>query len=165
MLELILRLQFGILYGTVFRESLRGLKSCGRLFFKQASSMQQVELAFGFSARVERVDVPIDYRFLDILLRAAEDTEVCLGECSRRQSGSWDRELPALYKPKKKWRLPSQVDPLDYLEYAPDRSGVWRRNYASLREFESQVLEVMHDQAARGQIIVMTECRSQITLP
>ena len=65
--------------------------------------------------------------------------------------------LPALYKPKKKWRLPSQVDPLDYLEYAPDRSGVWRSNYSTLRYFETQVLDVMHDQASRGQIIVMTE--------
>ena len=73
--------------------------------------------------------------------------------------------LPALYKPKKKWRLPSQVDPLDYLECAPDRSGVWPRNYASLREFEKQVLDVMHDQASRGQIIVMTEPEARSRYP
>ena len=57
------------------------------------------------------------------------------------------------------------MDPLDYLEYAPDRSGVWRRNYATLREFESQVLEVMHDQASRGQIIVMTESEARSRYP
>ena len=116
----------------------------------------------------DRMDVPIDYRFLDILLRAAEDPEVGLGEYAQGVKvgpGTRMPRLPALYKPKKKWRLPSQVDPLDYLEYAPDRSGVWRRNYASLREFESQVLEVMHDQAARGQIIVMTESEARSRYP
>ena len=70
-----------------------------------------------------------------------------------------------LFKPKKKWRLPSQADPLDYLEHAPDRSGVWRRNYSTLQEFESQVLEVMYDQAARGQIIVMTEPEAKRRFP
>ena len=57
------------------------------------------------------------------------------------------------------------MDPLDYLEYAPDRSGVWRRNYATLREFETQVLDVMHDQASRGQIIVMTESEARSRYP
>ena len=60
--------------------------------------------------------------------------------------------LPALFKPKKKWRLASQVDPLDYLEHAPDKEGIWRRNYSTLHAFEEQVLEVMYDQASRGQI-------------
>ena len=108
----------------------------------------------------DRNDVPIDYRFLDLLLRVAEDPEVGLGEYAqgvRVGPGARMPRLPALFKPKKKWRLPSQADPLDYLEHAPDRSGVWRRNYSTLQEFESQVLEVMYDQAARGQIIVMTE--------
>ena len=103
----------------------------------------------------DRLDVPIDCRFLDMLLRASEDPEVGIGEYAQGVKvgpGTRMPRLPALYKPKKKWRLPSQVDPLDYLEYAPDRSGVCRRNYASLHEFESQVLEVMHDLAARGQI-------------
>ena len=57
------------------------------------------------------------------------------------------------------------MDPLDYLEYAPDRSGVWRSNYASLREFETQVLDVMHDQASRSQIIVMTESEARSRYP
>ena len=101
----------------------------------------------------DRNDVPIDYRFLDLLLRVAEDPEVGLGEYAqgvRVGPGARMPRLPAPFKPKKKWRLPSQADPLDYLEHAPDRSGVWRRNYSTLQEFESQVLEVMYDQAARG---------------
>ena len=116
----------------------------------------------------DRVDVPIDYRFLDMLLRASEDPEVGIGEYAQGVKvgpGTRMPRLPALHKPKKKWRLQSQVDPLDYLEYAPDRSGVWRSNYASLREFESQVLEVMHDQASRGQIIVMSEKEARTRYP
>ena len=116
----------------------------------------------------DRVDVPIDYRFLDVLLRAADDPEVGLGDYAQGVKvglGTRMPRLPALYKPKRKWRLPSQVDPLDYLEYAPDRSGVWRRSYATLREFETQVLDVMHDQASRGQIIVMTESEARSRYP
>ena len=116
----------------------------------------------------DRPDVPIDYRFLDLLLGVAEDPEVGLGEYAqgvRVGLGARMPRLPALVKPKKKWRLPSQADPLDYLEHAPDRSGVWRRNYSTLQEFESQVLEVMYDQAARGQIIVMTETEAKLRFP
>ena len=97
----------------------------------------------------DRTDVPLDYRFLDLLLRVAEDPEVGLGEYAqgvRVGPGARMPRLPAVFKPKKKWRLPSQADPLDYLEYAPDRSGVWRRNYSTLQEFESQVLEVFASQ-------------------
>ena len=116
----------------------------------------------------DRLDVPIDFRFLDVLLRASEDPEVGLGEYAQGVKvgpGTRMPRLPALYNPKKKWRLSSQVDSLDYLDYAPDKSGVWRRNYASLREFESQVLEVLHDQAARGQIIILSELEAKKRYP
>ena len=49
------------------------------------------------------------------------------------------------------------ADPLDYLEHAPDKEGIWRRNYSTLQVFEQQVLEVMCDQASRGQIKVLSE--------
>ena len=116
----------------------------------------------------DRVDVPIDYRFLDVLLRAADDPEIGLGEYAQGVKvgpGTRMPRLPALYKAKKKWRLPSQVDPLDYLEYAPDKAGVWRNNYSTLREFETQVLDVMHDQASRGQVIIMTEPEAKTKYP
>ena len=111
--------------------------------------------------------MPIDYRFLDFLLRIAKDPEVSIGEFSqgvRVGPGTRMPRLPALYKPKKKWRLASQADALDYLEHAPDHEGVWRRNYSTLQAFE-QVLEVMHDQAARGQIIVLSEKEAKRTYP
>ena len=65
------------------------------------------------------MDVPIDYRFLDVLLRASDDPEIGLGEYAQGVKvgpGTRMPRLPALYKAKKKWRLPFQVDPLDYLE-------------------------------------------------
>ena len=73
--------------------------------------------------------------------------------------------LPALCKPKQKWRLASQVDPLDYLEHAPDKEGIWRRNYSTLQAFEQQVLQVMYDQASRGQIIVLNEKEAKDKYP
>ena len=112
----------------------------------------------------DRSDVPIDYRFLDLLLRVAEDPETGLGEYAqgvRVGPGIRMPRLPALFKPKKKWRLAPPVDPLDYLEHAPVKKGVWRRKYSTLQAFEEQVLEVMYDQAARGQIIVLTEAPKQ----
>ena len=62
--------------------------------------------------------------------------------------------MPALFRPKKKWRLASQFDPLDYLEGSTDSTTVWRRNYSTLQPLEQQVLDVMHDQATRGQVLV-----------
>ena len=119
------------------------------------------ENAFRVERRTgDRTDIPIDYRFLDLLLRIAEDPEVGLGDYAqvvRVGPGTRMPRLPALYKPKKIWRLASQAEALDYLEHAPDREGIWRRNYSSIQAYEQQVLEVMHDQAARGQIVVMTE--------
>ena len=52
----------------------------------------------------DRVDVPIDYRFLDVLLRAADDPEVGFGEYAQGVKvgpGTRMPRLPALYKPKK----------------------------------------------------------------
>ena len=67
----------------------------------------------------DRKDVPIDYRFLQLLLDASEDPEVHLGSfaCGVRV-GPRARlsRLPALVPPKRKWRLPGQSDPSDYIE-------------------------------------------------
>ena len=116
----------------------------------------------------DRTDVPIDVRFLDLLLGTAGDPEVGLGEYAQGvRVGPCKRmpRLPALQKPKRKWRLASQMDPLDYLEHFPDHGGVWRRNHSTLQAFEEQVLEVMRDQANRGQMIVMTEPEAKERFP
>ena len=52
----------------------------------------------------DRADVPIDFRFFDLLLRSSEDPEVGLGEFAvgvRVGPGARMPRLPALYKPKK----------------------------------------------------------------
>ena len=103
-----------------------------------------------------------------VLVRIAKDPEASVGEFSqgvRVGPGTRMPRLPALYKPKKKWRLASQADALDYLGHAPDHEGVWRRNNSTLQAFEQQVLEVVHDQAARGQIIVLSEKEAKRTYP
>ena len=66
----------------------------------------------------DRTDVPIDYRFLDLLLRTAKDPEIGIDEYAQGVKvgpGTRMPRLPALFKPKKKWRLASQADPLDCL--------------------------------------------------
>ena len=73
--------------------------------------------------------------------------------------------LPALFRPKKKWRLASQFDPLDYLEGSTDSTTVWRRNYSTLQPLEQQVLDVMHDQATRGQVLVLSESEAKLRYP
>ena len=67
----------------------------------------------------DRKDIPIDYRFLQLLLTAAQDLEVHLGPFASGVNvgpGARLPRLPALYPPKKKWRLPQQMDPSNYIE-------------------------------------------------
>ena len=81
----------------------------------------------------------IDYRFLHVLLQLAGDPEVGLVDYSqgvRVGPGTRMPRLPALFRSKRKWRLASQQDPLDYLEQSVDPGSVWRPNYASLATFE-----------------------------
>ena len=57
----------------------------------------------------DRVDIPIDYRFLDVLLRASGDPEVGLGAYAqgvRVGPGTRMPRLPALYKAKKNGAYP-----------------------------------------------------------
>ena len=54
---------------------------------------------------------------------------------------------------------------MDYLEQTVDPGCIWRRNYSSLAEYEDQVLEVMRDQATRGQLLVLTESEARRQYP
>ena len=116
----------------------------------------------------DRTDLPIDYRYLDLLLRAAGDPEVHLGsfaEGVRVGPGARLPRLPALYARKKKWRLPEQADPLDYQEEKCSTERIWRRNYASVSELTDKVLAVMEDQAERGQVLKFTEREARERYP
>ena len=109
----------------------------------------------------DREELPIDFRFLSLLLRAAEDPEVGLGEFAqgvRVGPGSRMPRLPALYRPKKRWRLASQADPKAYLEeedYSPETA--WRRNYATVQPLVKEVYDDLDDQTRRGMLIRLPE--------
>ena len=115
-----------------------------------------------------RTDVPIDFRFLHRLLVMAGDPEVDLGDYSqgvRVGPGTVMPRLPAFYRPKRKWRLASQHEPLGYLEQTTEPEGTWRRKYSTLETFEDQVLEFIHDQASRSQLLVFYGGRSKVEIP
>ena len=61
--------------------------------------------------------------------------------------GSRLPRLPALYRLLRRWRLAEQAGPLD---------DAWR-NDASLDDLSDKVFDVMHDQANRGQVIVLPD--------
>ena len=74
----------------------------------------------------DRSDLPIDCRYVDALLRAAEDPEVNLGSFAGGvRIGPVVRmpRLPALFT-KKRWRLPDQADPMAYQEERAAVEGV-----------------------------------------
>ena len=118
--------------------------------------------ANGYELRREaadKINAPIDFRFLQLLLTVAGDPEVHLGVFSLGvRVGPRARlpRLPALYPAKKRWRLTEQGDPRNYLERV-NTVSMWRTNYASLDVFSDKVLAVLEDQAARGQVTKMTE--------
>ena len=116
----------------------------------------------------DRTDLPIDFRFLELLLDASGDPEVVLGsfsQCVRIGVGARLHRLPALYKRKKKWRLASQSDPHDYLDDKAGADCAWRSNYALIDEVADKVEEVMEDQARRGQVIRLSESEARSQFP
>ena len=86
---------------------------------------------------------------MGLLLNAAKDPDVGLGDFAagvRAGLGARLPRVPALYPPKRKWRLLKLLDPFDYLEEQSTSESVWRQNGSSLEEYEERVLEVMTDQ-------------------
>ena len=116
----------------------------------------------------DRSDLPVDYRFLHLLLTASDDPEVGLGEFSRGVRvcpGARLPRLPAIYSAKKKWRLPGQEDPTDYLESIKEPGAEWRKNYSTLGPLLEEVEKVMNDQHARGQVLKLTEDKARAQFP
>ena len=111
-------------------------------FSIENSLVSRHNMASGMNGKSgDRTDVPINFRFLQMLLQIADDPEIGLGDYSqgvRVGPGNRMPRLPALFRPKKKLRLASQFDPLDYLEGSTDSTTVWRRNYSTLQPLEQQ---------------------------
>ena len=117
--------------------------------------------ANGYEMRREaadRINVPIDFRFLQLLLTVTVDPEVHLGDFSlgvRVGPGARLPRLPALYPAKKRWRLSEQGDPRNYLEQV-DTVSMWRTNYASLDEFNTRPSH--QDDGTRGPPALSRSC-------
>ena len=109
----------------------------------------------------DREDLPIDFRFLGLLLKTAEDPEIGLGDFAqgvRVGPGTRMPRLPALYRPKRRWRLASQTDPRAYLdEEDHSAESAWRRNYATVQPLAKEVYDVLDDQTRRGMFIRLPE--------
>ena len=109
------------------------------------------------------IDVPIDFRFIDLLLRASQHPEMALGSFAkgvRVGPGTRLPRLPALYAKKTKWRLPEQADPTDSSEEQSSLETIWRRNYASPAELPDKVIDVLEDQSRRIQVLKLERTRS-----
>ena len=116
----------------------------------------------------DRSDLPIDYRYVDALLRAAEDPEVNLGSFAggvRVGPGVRMPRLPALFTKKKRWMLPDQADPMAYQEERAAEEGVWRQNYSSLAEWSGECVKILDDQAEREQVLKMSEVEARRRFP
>ena len=99
----------------------------------------------------DRKEVPIDLRFLQLLLRAAEDPEVGVGDFALGVRVEPGVKLPRL--------------PADDEEGEAEGDGVWRSNYASLLPMEDKVTAVLEDQASRGEVLKLSETEARERFP
>ena len=118
----------------------------------------------------DRSNVPIDFRFMQLVLDLAGDSDVSLGSFApgvRVGPGTRLPRLPALYKAKRRWRLPEQMDTLEYLEEHPSSESIWRNNYTTLAPLEEQVLEVFARASLKGpdHRTSGTSCQGEIPIP
>ena len=116
----------------------------------------------------DREDVPPDFRHLDLLFRASRDPEVALGSFARGvRVGPGTRlpRLPALHRPKRKWRLADQGDPDDYREEDLAGDLSWKKNYSTLAALSDKVKDVLDDQSERGQVLKLGEREARIQYP
>ena len=100
----------------------------------------------------DRQDVPVDFRFLQLLLTASEDPETGLGDYASGVGigpGARLPRLPALYAAKKRWKLTGQEDPADCLEPVEGSEAAWRKNYSTPGPFMNEVESVLEDQHKR----------------
>ena len=112
--------------------------------------------------------MPIDFRYLDLLLRASRDPEVALGSFAkgvRVGPGARLPRLPALYRPKRKWKLADQGDPDDYREEELAGDPLWKKNYPTLAALSDKVKDVLDDQSERGQVLKLSERAARIQYP
>ena len=108
-----------------------------------------------------RTDIPIDVRFPELLLKAAEDPDLSLGTFAsgvRVGPGARLLRLLARHAPQRRWTLSRQSDPLDHAEARP-QEGATGEETVRLRQAR------LTDQASRGQVLVHSEQQAKRALP
>ena len=93
-------------------------------------------------------------------MRAARDPDRGVGDFAldvRVGPGARLPRLPALYSPKRRWKLAGQGTPEEYLEAEHDPETVRRSNYPAVLELAETVEDVLEDQVRRGQVLEHTE--------
>ena len=105
----------------------------------------------------DRVDVPIDYRYLDALLRAAEDPEVSwiVRERGQAWSGSPNATVASTVCQEEKMAAPGPGGPTGM-------AGRERERELRNRKFG---VKIMNDQAERGQVLRMSEEEARRRFP
>ena len=96
---------------------------------------------------------------LHSLLSAAGDPEVKMHEFAvgvRVGPGTKLPRCPQIYSTKKKWRMQEQREQQEVDEQFAAR-GVWNTNYSSVHPIKHHVLDVLWDQAKRGQVLVLNQ--------
>ena len=107
----------------------------------------------------DRRELPFDFRLFHSLLSAAGDPEVKMREFAvgvRVGPGTKLPRCPQIYSKKKKWRMQEQREQQEVDEQLAAR-GVWNTNYSSVHPVKQQVLDVLRDQAKRGQVLVLSQ--------
>ena len=88
--------------------------------------------------------------FLQLVIRRSR----CL--CSLSESALAGNKASQIYSKKKKWRKQEQREQQEVDEQLAAR-GVWNTNYSSVHPVKQQVLDVLRDQAKRGQVLVLSQ--------
>ena len=105
----------------------------------------------------DRDELPLDFRFVDLLLRAAMDPERHLGPFAQGVKvgpGTRMPRLPALYRPKRRWRPSEQQDP---------RNSWMKRVKPNIPG--DNCATVLEDQVTWHQVIKLTEAEAVEKFP
>ena len=115
----------------------------------------------------DRRELPFDFRLFHSLLSAAGDPEVKMHEFAvgvRVGPGTKLPRCPQIYSKQKKWRMQEQREQQEVDEQLAAR-GVWNTNYSSVHPLKHHVLDVLRDQAKRGQVLVLTQQAAKKRFP
>ena len=112
----------------------------------------------------DREGIPLDFRYLDLLLRASRDPGVALGKfASDQEPDSQDSQLCT--EQRKSGDLADQGDPDDYREEVLAGDPLWKKNYSTLAALSDKVKDVLDDQSERGQVLKLSEREARIQYP